>query len=128
METLHPCDLQSSMLKGCIPAGGNTSAAAKAFYDPARRRRLRQIYLAMIAEYDAMVGSYVAAVERNAEVWENTIWILTSDHGDMQMEHQQFYKMTPYDASSSVPMVVFQGGRVVDVGPVKTPLSNRSFA
>ena len=116
------------MLKGCIPAGGNTSAAAKAFYDPARRRRLRQIYLAMIAEYDAMVGSYVAAVERNAEVWENTIWILTSDHGDMQMEHQQFYKMTPYDASSSVPMVVFQGGRVVDVGPVKTPLSNRSFA
>jgi len=31
------------------------------------------------------------------------------DHGDMQMEHRQFYKMVPYDASSRVPMVVMDG-------------------
>ena len=111
LESLHPCDLQSSMLKGCIPAGGNTSKAAVAFYDPARRRRLRQIYLAMIAEFDAMVGLYMQSLETSAkDAWDNTIWIVTSDHGDMQMEHQQFYKMTPYDASSSVPMVMFHGG------------------
>jgi len=34
---------------------------------------------------------------------------VTSDHGDMQMEKQQHYKMVPYDASASVPMVIFDG-------------------
>ena len=59
----------------------------------------------MIAEFDAMVGKYVDTVKA-AGVWEQTVTIVTSDHGDMQMEHQQFYKMVPYDASASVPMII----------------------
>lgn len=55
----------------------------------------------MIAEFDAMVGAYMQAIEA-AGLWNNTYFVVTSDHGDMQMEHQQFYKMVPYDASSMV--------------------------
>ena len=45
-------------------------------------------YYAMIAEYDDMVGAYVAALaERGLQ--DSTVLILTSDHGDMQMQHQQ---------------------------------------
>ena len=101
VETLHPCDFQSSMLKGCIASNREQTA----FYDPYRRRNIRRIYYAMIAEVDAMVGKYMEAV-RDAGVWNSTVFIVTSDHGDMQMEHQQHYKMTPYDASASVPMVI----------------------
>ena len=37
------------------------------------------------------------------------VFIVTSDHGDMQMERQQFYKMVPYEPSASVPMVISDG-------------------
>jgi arylsulfatase K len=39
-----------------------------------------------------MVGQYVAAIEQ-AGVADKTYLLLTSDHGDMRLEHQQFYKM-----------------------------------
>ena len=104
IEDLHPCDLQSSMLKGCIPS----EEEEKDFYSIERRKRIRRIYYAMISEFDAMVGEYMKAVE-DAGQWENTVFIVTSDHGDQQMEHQQHYKMVPYDASASVPMVIYDG-------------------
>ena len=104
LSELHPCDFQSSMLKGCLPSDNESQS----FYAIARRRKIRQIYYAMIAEFDAMVGKYMDAVKQ-AGVWNNTVWIVTSDHGDMNMLKQQHYKMVPYDASASVPMVIFDG-------------------
>ena len=101
---LHPCDFQSSMLKGCTPA----DADAAAFYSRARRREVRAKYYAMINEFDAMVGQYLDTVDELG-VGDRTVFIVTSDHGDMQMEKQQFYKMVPYDASASVPMVILDG-------------------
>jgi arylsulfatase A-like enzyme len=58
------------------------------------------------------VGAWMSGV-KEAGVWDETVWIVTSDHGDMQMEHQQFYKMTPYDASARVPMVIFDPRKVL---------------
>jgi arylsulfatase A-like enzyme len=55
-----------------------------------------------------MVGQYMQTV-KEIGVWNQTVFIVTSDHGDMQMEKQQFYKMVPYDASASVPMAIFDG-------------------
>jgi len=106
LEDMHPCDFQSSMLKGCLPP--SDSKPGDYFYSKEHRVRIRTIYLAMVAEFDAMVGSYVKAVQ-DAGKYDNTVFIVTSDHGDMQMEHRQFYKMVPYDASSRVPMVVMDG-------------------
>eukprot|EP00730_Choanoeca_flexa_P004683 TRINITY_DN11771_c0_g1_i7.p3 TRINITY_DN11771_c0_g1~~TRINITY_DN11771_c0_g1_i7.p3 ORF type:complete len:111 (+),score=13.94 TRINITY_DN11771_c0_g1_i7:862-1194(+) len=59
------------------------------------------LHLSRIAEFDAMVGAYMQAIE-DAGLTDSTYWVITADHGDMQMEHQQFYKMVPYDASASV--------------------------
>ena len=101
---MHPCDFQSSMLKGCTPS----DADADAFYSADRRREVRAKYYAMVAEWDAMVGEYVDTVDALG-VMNETVFIVTSDHGDMQMEKQQHYKMVPYDASASVPMVIYDG-------------------
>jgi arylsulfatase A-like enzyme len=73
---------------------------AASFYSEDRRRKIRQIYYAMIAEYDAMVGKYVQLID-TLGITSNTVFICTSDHGDMNMEHQQFYKMVQYDARCS---------------------------
>ena len=67
----------------------------------------------------------------DAGLTERTIFIVTSDHGDMDMvsalhdlplalhtilrlrqEQQQFYKMVPYEASARVPLVVAGPGVV----------------
>ena len=106
LQDMHPCDLQSSMLKGCIPRYSERESVE----DYYRKRNVRRIYYAMIAEFDAMVGRYVDAV-KEAGLSDNTVFILTSDHGDMQMEHRQTFKMTPYDASVSVPMVIYDPRR-----------------
>ena len=103
---MHPCDLHSSMIKGCVPS----YSERKSVEDYYRKRNVRRIYYAMIAEFDAMVGRYIEAIE-NAGLSDNTIFIVTSDHGDMQMEHRQTFKMTPYDASVSVPLVIYDPRR-----------------
>jgi hypothetical protein len=43
---MHPCDFQSSMLKGCTPSDNNSVA----FYSEDRRREVRSKYYAMVAE------------------------------------------------------------------------------
>jgi len=101
LSAMHPCDFQSSMLKGCLPPEGSSGD----FYTTKHRVHIRTIYLAMVAEFDAMVGEYIKAVKDSGK-FDNTVFIVTSDHGDMQMEHRQFYKMVPYDASARVPMVI----------------------
>ena len=102
LSELHPCDYQASMLKGCIPTSPSN---AEFVYSAARRRRVRSIYYAMILEFDNMVGAYMDAIEE-AGATDNTVLIVTSDHGDMNMEHQQFYKMVQYDASARVPLII----------------------
>eukprot|EP00045_Choanoeca_perplexa_P018202 m.281832 g.281832 ORF g.281832 m.281832 type:complete len:107 (+) comp17744_c0_seq1:951-1271(+) len=52
-----------------------------------------------------MIGEYLQALD-DAGLTENTIIVLSSDHGDMQMQHEQFYKMVAYEASSHVPLVI----------------------
>ena len=112
---MHACDFQSSMLKGCTPS----DADAPAFYDVARRREVRAKYYAMIAEFDAMVGLYVETID-DLGLTNTTVFVVTSDHGDMQMEKQQHYKMVPYDASASVPMVIYDGRNPLDAPAVVT--------
>jgi len=64
---------------------------------------VRRVYLAQLEEWDAMVGSVVAAVDAAGRT-ASTVFVLAADHGDMQMLHQMFYKMVPYDASTRVPL------------------------
>ncbi|EDQ84361.1 uncharacterized protein MONBRDRAFT_34742 [Monosiga brevicollis MX1] len=98
LDELHPCDLQSVMLKGCLPNQDNATAVTN-FYSKDRRRRVRRIYYAMIAEFDAMVGEYMQAVEdaglplcKKIKLRED---VKSLSGLPFQMEHQQFYKMVP---------------------------------
>jgi arylsulfatase K len=66
---------------------------------------VRRIYLAELEEFDAMVGAVVDALVAAGRWDGNTFLVLAADHGDMQLLHQLFYKMLPYDASARVPLV-----------------------
>jgi len=68
-------------------------------------RLVRRIYFAMVAEADAMLGRVLDAVAR-AGLAESSYVVFTSDHGEMNMEHAQFYKMCHYEPSARVPLIV----------------------
>lgn len=81
-------------------------------------RRIRAIYCGMIAEMDALMGRLRAALEK-AGVWEETIFILTSDHAEMMGDHHLLGKGGFFDASYHIPLIVrgpgtSARGRVVD--------------
>lgn len=74
-------------------------------FDEATVRQVRRIYMAMCAEADAMVGAVYDAMHELG-LGDETYWLFSSDHGEMAMEHQDWYKMTLYEGSVRVPMVM----------------------
>jgi len=68
-------------------------------------RKVRHIYFAMIAEVDAMLGAVLDELEA-LNLKDSTYIIFTSDHGEMAMEHEQFYKMSLYEPSVRVPLII----------------------
>lgn len=76
-------------------------------------------YYAHITAMDECIGELQNSILKNG-IEENTIFIFTSDHGDMLFSHGQIRKQKPYDESIKVPFLlkypdVFGGkGRTVD--------------
>ena len=70
--------------------------------------RVRKTYYAMVSETDYMLGLVIKAC-KNAGLYDNTVVIFLSDHGEMNMEHRQVWKNAMYEGSSRVPLIVSAG-------------------
>ncbi|XP_069608044.1 arylsulfatase K isoform X1 [Ranitomeya imitator] len=94
LKAMHPVDYYSSYTKNCT--GSFTSQEI---------RDIRAYYYAMCAETDAIMGEIISALMDTGLL--NTTYVLfTSDHGELAMEHRQFYKMSMYEGSSHVPLLI----------------------
>ncbi|XP_035876450.1 arylsulfatase K isoform X2 [Phyllostomus discolor] len=98
LSEMHPTDYYSSYTKNCT--GKFTETEIK---------NIRAFYYAMCAETDAMLGEIILALHQLG-LLEKTIVIYTSDHGELAMEHRQFYKMSMYEASAHVPLLIMGPG------------------
>ena len=67
--------------------------------------RARRAYLANTSYFDDMVGKLVATVEEMGET-DNTIFIVTSDHGDMLGERGMWFKMSFLEHSARIPLIM----------------------
>ena len=56
-----------------------------------------------------MIGEIILTLHKKG-LLQKTIVIYTSDHGEMAMEHRQFYKMSMYEASTHVPFLMMGPG------------------
>ncbi len=74
-------------------------------FDEETVRTVRHIYFAMCAEADAMVGELMAALEETGLADDTTV-IFSGDHGELALEHQQYYKMSLLEGSVRVPLVM----------------------
>ena len=83
---------------------GNTVVKAS-HATPERVRRMRKHYYALITLVDEKVGQILELVRRKG-LWDNTIVIYTSDHGDHLFDHNLYYKGELYDTIVNVPLLI----------------------
>ena len=76
----------------------------------AQVRNARHAYYGAIAYIDDQLGRLMGAL-RSAGLAEDTIVILTSDHGEMLGERGLWYKMSFFEGASRVPLVIASPGR-----------------
>jgi len=79
-------------------------------------RRARHAYFANITYIDSQVGILMQALKETG-LDQNTIVVFTADHGDMLGERGLWYKMSWFQDSCRIPLIVsapgmFQSGRV----------------
>jgi len=85
-------------------------------------RRARHAYFANISYLDDKIGEILAVLEQT-DLADNTQIMLCSDHGDMLGERGMWYKMSFFEYSSRIPLVV-TAPQQFQAGEVNTPVSN----
>jgi len=68
-------------------------------------RNARHAYYANVSYFDSWVGRIVKTL-KDAQLHDDTIIIVTSDHGDMLGERGLWYKMSFFEPSVRVPLVI----------------------
>ncbi|KAM4810183.1 arylsulfatase K [Rhinophrynus dorsalis] len=94
LQSMHPVDYYSSYTKNCTE-----------HFTEQEIRDIRAYYYAMCAETDGILGEIISTL-RDTRLLDTTYLVFTSDHGELAMEHRQFYKMSMYEASSHVPLLI----------------------
>ncbi len=68
-------------------------------------------YNRLTERVDKEIGKVIEALKENG-YWENTLIIFTSDHGDGAAAHKWAAKLSLYEESSKVPMIVVWPGKI----------------
>ena len=68
-------------------------------------RNARHAYYGNVSYVDDLLGQVLDTLNRIG-VRDNTIIVLCADHGDMLGERGQWYKMTPFENSTRIPLII----------------------
>lgn len=73
--------------------------------DEATVRNARRAYYAAVSYIDDAIGQILQRI-RMLGLADNTVVMVTADHGDMLGERGLWYKMSPFEQSARVPLIV----------------------
>lgn len=72
---------------------------------PETTATLRALYLGLCAEVDHHIGRVIGTLKETAQ-WDDTMLVVTSDHGDMLGDYGLWGKGTFHDAAFHVPLIM----------------------
>ena len=84
-------------------------------------RRARRAYYAAVSYIDDHIGRIRERLQELG-LAENTVIIVTSDHGDMLGEKGLWFKMSPYEQSSRVPLIIHGAENLIPQGRFANPV------
>ncbi|MFC1453910.1 sulfatase [Verrucomicrobiota bacterium] len=79
-------------------------------------------YNAHITALDENIGRLLSCIEDKG-IRDNTIFLFTSDHGDMLGSHRKYHKQWPYDESILVPCLLRYPKKLRDSNEVNLPFN-----
>lgn len=106
---LHPAVRYSSVTEGVAD-----------YFDDDLVFRMNLAYYGQVAQVDVMVGMIIDALGRSGRP---TNIVFTSDHGEQRLQHQLVEKMSMYEGSARVPLIM-AGPSVHRKGEYPTDLSS----
>lgn len=96
----------------------NFVIGAKADDSDETLQALRAVYLGLATEVDHHIGRVVAFLKDSGQ-WDDTLLVVTADHGEMLGDHHAWGKHSVYDAAYHTPLIIHApgcaAGHVVDV-------------
>eukprot|EP01083_Nonionella_stella_P225373 801301_1 len=108
-KDMHPADRYMSISKNVY-----------GYFNESEIQQVRSTYYAMNVETDYLLGNVIQTAEKYGINTSNTIFVFTSDHGEMNMEHRQVWKNSLYEGSSRVPLFfagpgIEKGGQITNL-------------
>lgn len=87
-------------------------------YHKAQWREIWRVYLGLVSLLDDCVGEITDKLKQKG-IYENSLIVFTSDHGEMLGSHGLFQKMCMYEESARIPLSIHMpgggtGGRIVE--------------
>ncbi|MCF6430177.1 alkaline phosphatase family protein [Leisingera sp. MMG026] len=78
-------------------------------------RTLRAVYLGLASEVDHHVGRVIEFLKDTGQ-YDNTMVVITADHGEMLGDRHSWGKMTVYDAAYHTPLIIRMPGNEANAG------------
>ncbi|MEP2718817.1 sulfatase-like hydrolase/transferase [Pseudophaeobacter sp.] len=78
---------------------------------------LRTLYLGLASEVDAHIGRVLQFLKDSGQE-DNTLVVLSADHGEMLGDHHSWGKFTVYDAAYKTPLIIRMPGNAAQAGTV----------
>eukprot|EP01084_Bolivina_argentea_P249238 417133_1 len=67
---------------------------------------LLKAYFGACVELDYWMGLIINKLKSYPNLYENTVIVYTTDHGELHLEHLQLQKMSMYEGSARIPLIV----------------------